>query len=533
MKESIKLEDHFEKIENSHNGLIGKGGFSEVYKVRYKKDNRIYALKILNYNVKDSNAHKQIQDFENEVAFLRRLTHDSIVRYIDDFVIDDRPAILMELVEGKSLDQLLKEENYFNTVDVIEVAKQISGALMTCHYLQVPEKIGLISDTQIFREYAIIHNDIHTKNIIQVKNEQGEIQYKLIDFGLSFVNPESARTSLKVNGWKEFKSPEKWEEKTLDTRSDIYSFGVVLYSLLTGQAPFPCDDYQSSMKEIQLMNSCLNDPVPDIWSIRKSKIYGDSPVTPSQPDYPYWLNILVLRCLEKDPNKRFQSGKELNAQIQDGIRGLLPKDWPSTEASIITAYSDTVFNDKNRDANNTVGNPEEKVEKKQHEETIRHKGDNKPRFAIKINKYHVLITLLLCLLAVGFFWISKNKKDTLPPESENVKTLKAYFVADEKALDKKEIETLCQFFRFPIYYYTQNYTEEEFENHYIESVSRYREKDVRIDSIVLVPNTDNTKYRVYGEQRKYKKNKNTYNVGKIKDEFTLKDNKIVSVVKIN
>ena len=140
---------------------------------------------------------------------------------------------------------------------------------------------------------------------------------------------------------------------------------------------------------------------------------------------------------------------------------------------------------------------------------------------------------MLCLLAVGFFWISKNKKDTLPPESENVKILKAYFVADEKALDKKEIETLYQFFRFPIYYYTQNYTEEEFENHYIESVSRYKEKEVRIDSIVPVPNTDNTKYRVYGEQRKYKKDKNTYNVGKIKDEFTLKDNKIVSVVKIN
>ncbi|GIM62126.1 serine/threonine-protein kinase [Capnocytophaga canis] len=533
MKESIKFEDHFEKIDNSHNGLIGKGGFSEVYKVRYKKDNSIYALKILNYNVKDSNVHKRIQDFENEVAFLKRLTHDSIVRYIDDFVIDEKPAILMELVEGKSLDQLLKEENYFNTVDVIEVAKQISGALMTCHYLQVPEKIGLISDTQIFREYAIIHNDIHTKNIIQVKNEQGEIQYKLIDFGLSFVNPESARTSLKVNGWKEFKSPEKWEEKTLDTRSDIYSFGVVLYSLLTGQAPFPCDDYQSSIKEVLLMNSCLNDPVPDIWSIRKSKIYGDSPVTPSQPDFPYWLNELVLKCLEKDPNNRFRSGKELNAQIQDGIKGVLSDEWTPNESPIITVHSDTFFNDNNRDTGNTVGNPEEKVEKKQPEEAISHKGKNKPRFAVKINKYHILIALLLCLLAVGFVWISKDKEDTPPPESENIKILKAYFVADEKVLDKKEIETLSQFFRFPFYYYTQNYTKEEFENHYIESVSRYKEKDVRIDSIVPVPNTDNTKYRVYGEQRKYKKDKNTYNVGKIKDEFTLKDAKIISIRKVD
>lgn len=513
MKKSIRFKDWFERIDNGHNGLIGRGGFSEVYKVRYKEDNRIYALKILNCNIGDIGVCKQIQDFENEVAFLRRLTHDSIVRYIDDFVIDDKPAILMELVEGKSLDQLLKEEKYFNTKDVIEVAKQISGALMTCHYLQVPEKIGLMSDTQIYREHAIIHNDIHNKNIIQVKNEQGKIQYKLIDFGLSFVNPESARTSLKVNGWKEFKSPEKWEEKTLDTRSDIYSFGVVLYSLLTGQAPFPCDDYQSSIKEIQLKNSCLNDPVPDIWSIRKSKIYGDCPVvTLSQPDFPYWLNLLVLRCLEKEPNKRFQSGKELNAQIQDGIKGLLPEDWPSTEPSIPDP--------------NPVSD-DEKI--------IKHKGDEKPCFAANINKHHIFMALLLCLLAVGFVWISKNKEDAFPldAESKNIKIIEAYFVADKKALDKKDIGVLSQFFRFPIYYYTRNYTEEEFENHYIESVSRYKEKDVRIDSIVSVPNTDNTKYRVYGEQRKYKKDKNSYTVGRIKDEFTLKDNKIVSVAKIH
>ncbi len=521
MKENIKFEDLFEEIEK---GLIGKGGFSEVFKVRYKQDSNIYALKILNYSVKDSNVQKQIQDFENEVSFLKRLTHDSIVRYIDDFVIDNKPAILMELVEGKSLDQLLSEDNYFNTVDTIEVAKQISGALMTCHYLQVPEKIGLMSDTQIFREYAIIHNDIHTKNIIQVKNERGEIQYKLIDFGLSFVNPKSARTSLKVNGMKEFKSPEKWEEKTLDTRSDIYSFGVVLYSLLTGQAPFPCDDYNSFTKEIQLMNSCLNDPIPDIWSIRKMKMYEGGPVTPSQPDFPYWLNNLVLKCLEKDPNNRFRSGKELNAQIQDGIKGSLEKNWPPIGPVIVTSQSDG----NNRNTTNTIEIKKEVVEKNKFRETV-----DKLLFAVKRRKTFIPIALLLCVLTVGIVWFFKSKETVLPAKSDNIEMLKAYFKLDEKAFNEKEIETLSQFFRFPIYYYTKYYTHKEFVNYYIKIVSKYKEKDVRIDSIIPVPNTDATKYRVYGEQRKFKKNSNTYNIGKIKDEFTLKDAKIISITKMD
>ena len=203
----------------------------------------------------------------------------------------------------------------------------------------------------------------------------------------------------------------------------------------------------------------------------------------------------------------------MNAQIQDGIKGLLPEDWPSTEPSMITPDPNPVSDDK---------------------KIIKPEGNKKPCFAANINKHHIFIALLLCLLAVGLVWISKNKEDAFPldVESKNIKIIEAYFVADKKALDKKDIGVLSQFFRFPIYYYTRNYTEEEFENHYIESVSRYKEKDVRIDSIVSVPNTDNTKYRVYGEQRKYKKDKNSYTVGRIKDEFILKDNKIVSVAKM-
>lgn len=498
LKENKKFDDYFYS-DQEH---LGGGGFSEVFKVHYKKDNKYYALKKLRFSVNNA-TEKQLKDFANEVEFLKRLDHESIVKVEDDFVIDYQPAILMELVEGKSLYQLINEKGYFTTKDVIDVAIQISAGLMVCHNMQAPsKKIGLMSQTEILTNHAIIHNDISTKNIIRQQKDDGGYCYKLIDFGLSFVNPENARSSQKQHGMMEFKSPEKWEMVTVETASDIYSFGVVLFALLTGNVPFPCDNYDDPKKELALKNSCINDPIPDIWELRKDKISRIDNIYPVIPDFPYWLNEIIMKCLEKDPENRYRSGKELNEEILKGVSGHLQDIWPQPDP----------------------------------------KPDPKPFFKILLEKLKVLsngmkkfvigLIVLSFLLIGGVFLIKQFQNNSKISYTDDIEMLHAYFTEDEKAISEKEIKKLTRFFSFPLYYYEKDFSEEEFITFYQDKMSNYEYKVLDIDSIVLVPGSENTKYNVYGKLEKHKNNKKTYNSGKIKDEITLKDGKIKKIIKL-
>ena len=236
---NISLEERFIVLRQ-----IGSGGFSKVYKVEDKeKQNQVFALKIMNFEVSDTEPVHQVEfeEFQKEVDYLKRLNHDSIVRMEEELVVDNRPAILMELVEGKSIQDIIDKEGIATQEEIIEVALHISAGLMACHKLQIPiNQAGLDSETILLRKHAIIHNDVSAKNIIK-EIRRGRVNYKLIDFGLSYVENERKDKENKLRGTFEYYPPEKWKGEEVTTASDIYSFGVVLYQMLTGTVPFPID----------------------------------------------------------------------------------------------------------------------------------------------------------------------------------------------------------------------------------------------------------------------------------------------------
>jgi len=302
--------------------VIGHGGFSAVFKARSKEDpDHIVALKQLDFVLQNEDA-KEYRDFKNEVEILKRLDHPNIVKIYDEYILDNKPSLEMEYVDGETLETILQREGYFSVEDTLDVIAQMASALSYCHHYQVPGNMPQPSvlDSVIINRNAIIHNDINPKNIIRTTNEDGSYRYVLIDFGLSFADPDAVRHSKKEDGMAEYKAPEKWRGQLVDTPSDIYSLGIVIFELLTGKVPFPVTDYKRANEMLALEEKHKTAPVPDICQKRREVVFGKTDEQ-QDCDIPYWLESLVKTCLAKDPVKRFKTGRELNQFFYNGLDG--------------------------------------------------------------------------------------------------------------------------------------------------------------------------------------------------------------------
>lgn len=321
---------------------LGQGGYATVYKVRHNNLGYIRAIRVLNAIIAHGDSDPTYQKFLEECRLLLRLgngNHPNIVHIYQPLLKAQRAIVEMDFVDGKDLFGYLKEKGSFIEIDdVLQLLKDIGHALAYCHEdiykfcmdkdednLQDDPNDGskaLIDDEikqRLIDKYRVIHNDIHSGNII--RREDG--RYVLLDFGLAIDGNSVIRSSRRKNGGApEFKAPEKWDnESLLTTQSDIYSFGVVLYEYLTGRVPFVFDKKNSNHVEAEyLLGRAHKEQQPEsIFELRKATFENTHNGEVYTKDYPDWLEELIMKCLAKSPEQRFKNGKELHEFILEHI----------------------------------------------------------------------------------------------------------------------------------------------------------------------------------------------------------------------
>lgn len=498
---------------------VGSGGFSQVFKVRCLKENEIYALKVLTLS-EPTNGNKvnlnssEFDDLRREVEILKKIDSNNIVKVYQEEILDGKLCIKMEFVEGETLEEILIKEKSLDKDTVMDIILQISAALMHCHNFQFKKKdIGYKTETTILRETAIIHNDIHPKNIIRRTLSDGEYEYVLIDFGLSFQNSVAMPAQLNQHGFAEYKSPEKWLEKRLMPSSDIYSFGILIYRCLAGKVPFEVDgSLTESVLEV-LKNRHLTEVPAPIWETRKQNLELRKGIIATQPDYPYWLQLIVEKSLEKEPKNRFLSGRELNNYFHDGKKGKLPVNWPVVVPEVIPDLYPK-----------PVPKPDPTPQPVPIINKVLHWMRNNLRY----------IKLLFVILAVSLLlW---KGKDFIPPKQTSpLQVVEEYLKIDKGIKNKEDISSLIPHLTFPLYYYTKEIsTPESFIDNYASFLGEDKRREIQIDSIVPVNGTDSL-FNVYGEMKVSSINSRGYWITRtstIKDLIELKDGKIKKFEKL-
>ena len=252
---------------------IGGGGMAFVYKAKCKLLNRNVAIKILKPEF--ANDQELVRRFKIEAQSAASLSHPNIVSIYDVGCEEDMHYIVMEYVDGETLKEYIERQGVLKWQEALRIAIEICSAIEHAH------------------KNKIIHRDIKPHNILLTKT--GVV--KVTDFGIARATTSSTMTMAgKTIGSVHYFSPEQARGGFIDEKSDLYSLGIVMYEMLTGEVPF---DAQSpvavALKHIQEMPQEL---------ISKN------------PDIPLGLNTIVMRAINKQQNYRYQSATELKDDMK-------------------------------------------------------------------------------------------------------------------------------------------------------------------------------------------------------------------------
>jgi serine/threonine-protein kinase len=288
-----------EGLENL--GAMKTGGQGSVYKGK-RIGEIITAIKLLPTPIFNEDADdKNFSDFQNEVHKLKKVNEQPnphVVTILSSGITDSGnfPFIEMEYIEGPDLEELLKppHDPIFTIKEVIKIAEQLSNALAHCH------------------KFDVKHGDIKSNN---VKFNVRTGNYILLDFGLSIMSDEQRRTSLRHAGAIEFMAPEQNEGHML-FQTDVYSFGIILFELLAGEVPFPLHDKGETARNVVRLSHMETEP-PDVVELRQKMIpeQWTDDKKEREMNVPAWLVSMINKCMQKNPEVRFENGIELHEYI--------------------------------------------------------------------------------------------------------------------------------------------------------------------------------------------------------------------------
>ncbi|MHB8455115.1 MAG: CHASE2 domain-containing serine/threonine-protein kinase [Acidiferrobacterales bacterium] len=266
---------------------IGKGAMGAVYLGRDPRINRVVAIKTM--ALSHEFAAEDLQDvktrFFREAETAGRLNHPNIVTIYDAGEDQDLAYIAMEYLQGRDLGDHVRPDRLLPPAQVIEIVSTIAGALNYAH-------------TQ-----GVVHRDIKPANIMY---DRAAGAIKVTDFGIARITASSRTRTGVILGTPSYMSPEQLAGKHVDGRSDLFSLGVMAFELLTGRQPFHGDSMATLMFQI------ANERHPDITTVRT--------------DLPTCLRSVIDKALHKSPEKRYQTGDELNRALAKCLRTLTARN---------------------------------------------------------------------------------------------------------------------------------------------------------------------------------------------------------------
>ncbi|HUZ82001.1 MAG TPA: Stk1 family PASTA domain-containing Ser/Thr kinase [Gaiellaceae bacterium] len=257
---------------------LGSGGMAVVYLAEDQELGRLVALKLL--DDRHASDEQFVERFRREAQSAAGLNHPNIVSIFDRGHAAGTYYIAMEYLDGRTLKELLVRNGPTPVPIAIDYARQILGALSFAH------------------RNGIVHRDIKPHNIVV----GGDGRLKVTDFGIARSGASQMTEAGSIVGTAQYLSPEQARGAPVDPRSDLYSLGIVLYEMLTGSVPFTGDTpVEIAMKHLS--------QVPE-------------PPSTLRPEVPHDLDAVVMRALAKDPEQRYDSAEEMDADLARVARGV-------------------------------------------------------------------------------------------------------------------------------------------------------------------------------------------------------------------